>query len=961
MIHISEKDLETKKLQNLLFPELKQNIKLSQKLPTLTYSDISNDNLDFDDFLMIQEEKIRNNLVVEEELFIEKKDLSILYSVIDEVAKIREFKRQKKLQNQQKLIKDKEKKFNKIYDKHYFPKNKRKKAYEYFVLNKKMYPKNIKKSQIENYLNDADQIETKEFIKNLKKSFLEISKDRNDIFIDDFSVKKKIEIPFENLGQTFTRYIEIVYLQKNEIEKIKDKHKDTNPDVLLDLFIKEREEKKIQYEKEYINKMYNYLSDKINIDNLHSELFIKVFKKVLTIYNKEELYYSFILKLFIELLKEDNNFSKKQRQIFNLRKNFRNKETLELNNQKIKTPFFLYFDEHIYYSFISFINNNKVEKDSFYNFLNKINSDVIENKSKIAKESLDKNIKNNILELIEYSETNYDIKPIKNITKEEAYKLFYSDIQKVYFDILNIEPNNRRYEINNERLERIFNEEKEMFLQVIKSYLVKNLMEINYKNSFPLVRNYKRNIHFIIGETNSGKTYKAFNELAKAKSGAYLSPLRLLALEGQDEIEQRGHQCSMLTGEESDIKEGAKFTSSTIEMLNLYDFKETIVIDEIQMIKDKQRGWAWVQALLGAPADNVILTGSEEVFDVVQKIANYTGDNFTFEKLKRKSPLIINDDITDIKNIKKGTAIIAFSRKKVLEYKEKLKDRKVSVIYGNLGPDVRKEEARKFRTGENEILIATDAIAMGLNLPIEQVIFSTHEKNIRGETIELEPQLVQQIAGRAGRYGLKNKGFVGSFNQKTLKYIKSIVNLPFEPYNDKLPVKPNVNYLQTMSRILKTQKLVTLLESFRDFAIFKSDLFYCTDLEKSIELATEIDKYNFPLEESYLLSTVPLRENYDGGIDYFNKYLDAITITMYSNEDKTIYSPNIRGFDQKEFTKNDQKLKEAEEVMHNIELYAWFSKKYPEIFIDIEGIEEKRKILNKFILKSLEKKVEKNK
>tara|TARA_B100000700_G_scaffold331796_1_gene468909 strand:- start:15138 stop:18023 length:2886 start_codon:yes stop_codon:yes gene_type:complete len=961
MIHISEEDLKTNNLQKLLFPELKQYIKLSQKLPTITYSEILENNLDFKDFMMVQEEKIRNNLVVEEELFIEKENLHILYSVLNEVAQIREQKRQKKLQKQNKLIKDKEKKFNKIYDKYYFPKNTRKKAYEYFVLNKKMYPKNIKKSQIENYLNDADQIETKDVIKNLKKSFIKISEERNDIIVDDFSVKKKVHIPFEELNIILTRYIEIVYLQKDEIEEIKDRHKNTRPEKLLDLYIKEREEKKIQFEKNYINKMYNFLIEHININNIGKENFTKVFKKVLTIYNKEELFYSFILKLFIELLKEDNNFSKKQKQIFNLRKNFRNKKDLEISNQKIRTPYFLYFDEHIYNEFINFINNNEVNKNSFHEFLNKLNNDIVTKKSEIAKKFLDENIKSNILELIEYSETNYDIKPIKNITKDEAFELFYPDFLKVYFSVLNIEPNNRRYEINNERLKRIFSEEREQFLLVIKSYLIQSLMKIDYKNSFPLARTYKRNIHFIIGETNSGKTYKAFNELAKAKSGSYLSPLRLLALEGQEEIEQRGHKCSMLTGEESNIVEGANFTSSTIEMLDLNDFKETIVIDEIQMIKDEQRGWAWVQALLGAPADNIILTGSEEVLPVVKELVKYTGDNLTFENLKRKSPLIINNDISDINKIKKGTAIIAFSRKKVLEFKEKLKDRKVSVIYGNLGPEVRKEEARKFRNGENEILIATDAIAMGLNLPIEQVIFSTHEKNIRGNTIEIEPQLLQQIAGRAGRYGLKNKGFVGAFNHKTLKYIKSIVNLPFKPYNDKLPVKPNINYLKTMSRILKTDKLSILLESFRDSAIFQSNLFYCTNLDKNIELAIEIDKYNFPLEESYLLSTVPLRENYDGGIDYFNKYLDAITISAYSNDYKTVYSPNIKEFGSKKYTENNNKLKDAEEVMHNLELYSWFSKKYPEIFIDIQGVEEKRKILNKFILKSLEKKVEKNK
>ncbi len=43
----------------------------------------------------------------------------------------------------------------------------------------------------------------------------------------------------------------------------------------------------------------------------------------------------------------------------------------------------------------------------------------------------------------------------------------------------------------------------------------------------------KRKIIYHSGLTNSGKTYAAFKELIKAKTGIYLAPLRLLAWEGQ--------------------------------------------------------------------------------------------------------------------------------------------------------------------------------------------------------------------------------------------------------------------------------------------------------------------------------------------------------------------------------------------------------------------------------------------
>ena len=79
--------------------------------------------------------------------------------------------------------------------------------------------------------------------------------------------------------------------------------------------------------------------------------------------------------------------------------------------------------------------------------------------------------------------------------------------------------------------------------------------------------------------------------------------------------------------------------------------------------------------------------------------------------------------------LENGTALIAFSRAEVLKLKQKLQKKySVSVIYGNLSPEVRRDEARRFRDGQSQILIATDAISMGLNLPIKTILFTTDTK-----------------------------------------------------------------------------------------------------------------------------------------------------------------------------------------------------------------------------------------
>jgi ATP-dependent RNA helicase SUPV3L1/SUV3 len=90
---------------------------------------------------------------------------------------------------------------------------------------------------------------------------------------------------------------------------------------------------------------------------------------------------------------------------------------------------------------------------------------------------------------------------------------------------------------------------------------------IAYRDYFPRARAEPQLVLFV-GPTNSGKTWHALNELVQHESGVYLAPLRLLALEGQEEIEKRGRVASFITGEERDIREGAGFIASTIEMLD---------------------------------------------------------------------------------------------------------------------------------------------------------------------------------------------------------------------------------------------------------------------------------------------------------------------------------------------------------------------------------------------------------
>lgn len=53
---------------------------------------------------------------------------------------------------------------------------------------------------------------------------------------------------------------------------------------------------------------------------------------------------------------------------------------------------------------------------------------------------------------------------------------------------------------------------------------------------------------------------------------------------------------------------------------------DVAVIDEIQMIKDPQRGWAWTRAFLGLCARELHVCGEAAAIPLIQELALLTGE-----------------------------------------------------------------------------------------------------------------------------------------------------------------------------------------------------------------------------------------------------------------------------------------------------------------------------------------------
>lgn len=235
----------------------------------------------------------------------------------------------------------------------------------------------------------------------------------------------------------------------------------------------------------------------------------------------------------------------------------------------------------------------------------------------------------------------------------------------------------------------------------------------------------QRTIHLHVGPTNSGKTYHALKRLESCKNGFYAGPLRLLAQEVYQRFKASGVSCSLITGDDVQIPEGSAPTivSNTVEMANLGKTYEVGVIDEIQMIADPRRGWAWTRAVLGARATELHLCGEARAVPLIRELAALTGDNLEIHRYERLNPLKVMDKSLEgsLRNLQKGDCVVAFSRLGIHALKadiEKHTGRRAAIVYGGLPAEIRTQQASLFNDPNNDYdyLVASDAIGMGLNL-----------------------------------------------------------------------------------------------------------------------------------------------------------------------------------------------------------------------------------------------------
>ena len=351
-----------------------------------------------------------------------------------------------------------------------------------------------------------------------------------------------------------------------------------------------------------------------------------------------------------------------------------------------------------------------------------------------------------------------------------------------------------------------------------------DLVPMRPETEFPEVLEMERKFVLHVGPTNCGKTYQALERLKTAENGVYLGPLRLLALEVYEKMTDAGIPCTMLTGEECIYQENSRIVSSTIEMLDISGYYDIAVIDEAQMIADEERGHSWTRSILGLKAKEIHICMSASAEKVITHLISLCNDTFVKNVYERKTPLVYEDKpFVFPDDVREGDALIVFNKRSVLDIAGRLEREGIrsSVIYGSLPPEIRRRQMHLFNEKENRVIVSTDAIGMGLNLPVKRIVFLQNMKFDGKEKRLLKVPEIRQIAGRAGRFGIHDVGYVTAMDEEAWEFIRDRYAAP-EKEIDKVSLGfPHVllDMTEPLDTILTVWKSVEAYEPFEKINI----------------------------------------------------------------------------------------------------------------------------------------------
>jgi ATP-dependent RNA helicase SUPV3L1/SUV3 len=283
--------------------------------------------------------------------------------------------------------------------------------------------------------------------------------------------------------------------------------------------------------------------------------------------------------------------------------------------------------------------------------------------------------------------------------------------------------------------------------------------------------------------------------------------------------------------------------------------------------------------------------------------------------------------VRKLRNLRRGDAVIAFSRREVLMWRDMITEMGLSVatVYGNLSPEVRRAQAERFREGKADIVVGTDALAMGLNMPIARIVMTTSVKYNGVEEEEISPALAKQIAGRAGRYGVHEEGFVAGYDDDTHEVMRSLLKEKIPPLaTSGFAVAPSLEQLHRIAAVTGETSLVKLLKRFVHNIDVPDGFFYPRITDDQSERALWLDTLSLSVAEKFALSLVPISSKVPTLQNAWEHWAQSLAKKKVSK---------LQPHPQSLFWQN---LQEVEDTCRMYSAYAWLGYRMPDYFPSIE-------------------------
>ncbi len=317
--------------------------------------------------------------------------------------------------------------------------------------------------------------------------------------------------------------------------------------------------------------------------------------------------------------------------------------------------------------------------------------------------------------------------------------------------------------------------------------------------------------------TGSGKSLVAlalhFKALCEGKRCFYTSPIKALVSEKFFALcdELGAENVGMMTGDAS-INKSAPIVCCTAEILSNIALAEAeeavvdyVVMDEFHYFSDRDRGVAWQIPLLILPQTRFLLMSATlgDVNEIKERIEEKTAVEVAWVKTsERPVPLSftystdpIHETIDELLASNKGPIyVVNFTQRECAEQAQNLtsvnftdkatkdrikeavagfrfdtaygKDMKRYIMHGiglhhaGLLPKYRLLVEQLSQQGLLKVICGTDTLGVGVNIPIRTVLFSKLCKFDGEKTGVLPVRDFKQIAGRAGRKGFDDHGYV---------------------------------------------------------------------------------------------------------------------------------------------------------------------------------------------------------